>query len=119
MCDNRCERPVKVFVLDYFKQMRLISELLLEISSHVTDGMVLNLLGNGLGLHEDKIRTIQYNHHGDINEAGYRVLLEWRQKRTAEKIEEKALTEELRTVLCSEGVGMTQVVVQLKAKGYF
>ena len=81
--------------------------------------MELNFLGNGLGLQEDKIRTIQYNHHGDINEAGYRVLLEWRQKRSAEKIEGKALNKELRTILCSEGLGMTQVVVQLKAKGYF
>ena len=56
--------------------------------------MALNLLGNGLGLTGDRIRTIQYNHHGDINEAEYRVLLEWRQKRTAaEEIEEEALKE--------------------------
>ena len=113
MCGN------EVFVFDNLQEMVLISELLLEISSHVTDGMVLNLLGNGLGLPEDKIKSIQYNHHGDINEAGYRLLIEWRQKRTAEKIEEEALKKELRTVLCSEQVGMTQIVVQLKSKGYF
>ena len=99
--------------------MFFFPELLLEISSHVTNGMELNLLGNGLGLTEDKIRTIQYNHRGDINEAGYRVLLEWRQKRISEKTQEGAVKEELRTVLRSEQVGMTQVVVQLKSKGYF
>ena len=102
----------------YVTQVILISDLLLEISSHVTNGMELNLLGNGLGLPEDKIRTIQYDQHGNINEAGYRVLLEWRQKRTTQQVGEEALKEELRTVLRSEQVGMNQVVVQLKSKGF-
>ena len=81
--------------------------------------MELNLLGNGLGLHEDKIQTIQYNHHVDINEAGYHVLLEWKRKRTAQQVGEEDLKQELKTVLCSEQMGMTQVFTELKSRGYF
>ena len=93
----------------WLQQTIFFVELFLKISKHVTNGNELHLLGNGLGLTYDEIRSIEYNYR-DINRAGYQVLVGWRKKKSSEQMSEVEMKEELKTVLRSESVGMRQVV---------
>ena len=100
-------RPKKDWIVaaNYF----FVVELFLKISKHVTNGNELHLLGNELGLTYDEIRSIQYNYR-DINDAGHRVLVEWRKKKSSEQMSEAEMKEQLKTVLRSKSVGMCQYV---------
>ena len=85
-------------------------DLLLKVSKHVTDHRNLYFLGNGLGLNYHEVSTIHYNNRGDINQAGYQVLIEWRKQKISEQKSEAEMKEELRTVLCSDTVEMCLAV---------
>ena len=89
-------------------------DLLLKVSKHVTDKEKLHFLGNRLGLKDHEINTISYDNHGNINQAGYQVLIEWRKQKISERKNKVEMKEELRTVLCSANVEMGQAVSLLK-----
>ena len=88
----------------------LFSDLLLKVSKHVIDQEKLHFLGNRLGLKDHEISTINYDNHGNINQAGYQVLIEWRKQKISEQMSEIDMKEELRTVLCSDNVEMGEAV---------
>ena len=75
----------------------LFSDLLLEISKHVTNKEKLHFLGNRLGLKDHEISTINYDNHGSINQAGYQVLIEWRKQKISEGMSKAEMKEELKT----------------------
>ena len=92
----------------------LLLDLLLKLSKHVTDKEKLHFLGNRLGLKDHEINTINYDNHGNINQAGYQVLIEWRKQKISERISEAEMREELRTVLRSDNIEMGQAISLLK-----
>ena len=105
-CKTVSSRPKKDWIVaaNYF-----FVELFLKISKHITNGNELHLLGNGLGLRYEEIRSVEYNYR-DINRAGYQVLVDWRKKKLLGQMGEAEMKEELKTVLRSESVGMCQLV---------
>ena len=87
----------------------VFSELLFNISKQVTNPTQLRSLGIGLGLKSYEISTIEQDNQGNINGAGYKLLLVWRDKKSSEQMSERKMEEVLKTFLSSDSVGMRLV----------
>ena len=80
--------------------------------------MELFFLGNKLQVNSYQIQSILYDHR-EINEAGYQLLLHWRQQGIEQQKEDAEMKQQLKTALEDNNVNMKIVVAHLKSEGYF
>ena len=80
----------------------------MEVSKRITSAIDLLTLGALLGVKEYTIDSILRD-YTKINEASYQVLVHWKGLK-----EQSEIKRQLKDALCSEHVGMNNVVAELK-----